>query len=34
VAKTLPTLEEHKQQAHEVLASVTGKDASASPRQK
>jgi putative membrane protein len=34
VAKTLPTLEEHKQQAHEVLASARGKDASASPRQK
>ena len=36
VGKTLPTLEEHKQQAHQVLASVTGKDknVSASPRQK
>jgi putative membrane protein len=33
-AKTLPTLEEHKQQAHETLASVTGKNVSASPRQK
>ena len=36
ISKTLPTLEEHKQQAHQVRASVTGKDrnVSASPRQK